>query len=341
MRKIFSMLSLILAGGAAGAQDIHFSQFYESSILRNPSLTGIFTGDYKVGAIYRNQWSSISKPFQTGLANVEGRIALGGDGGDFLSLGLLAYYDKAGSIDLQTIGVYPALNYNKSLGDAHHSFLSVGFTGGYIQRSFDPTKMTFNTQYQGGSFNSGNPSGERLPESRLQNWDLGAGISFNSNFMENDEITYFVGVSGYHFTRPRRSFYAENEDLRLDMKWNASAGISWHLDDQFGVQFHGNYATQGPYSELILGGLLIWERIRERTDEPTISVSGGVFYRLNDAIIPVVKLDYKRYSFSMSYDVTASKLKTASNGQGGFELTVSKTGFFHEEESRTNCPKFW
>ena len=32
----------------ASAQDIHFSQFFETPLLRNPALAGIFTGDIRL-----------------------------------------------------------------------------------------------------------------------------------------------------------------------------------------------------------------------------------------------------------------------------------------------------
>ena len=174
------IIVMMLACYCSQAQDIHFSQFYETSILRNPALTGIFTGDYKVGVIYRSQWSSISKPYQTALVNAETRIPVRGMANDFVSIGLLAYYDKAGSVSLQTLGLYPALNYNKSLSSENNTYLSVGFTGGFIQRSFDPSKATFDNQYQNGRFDPAYSSGEVLPDPSFTQLDAGAGVNFNT-----------------------------------------------------------------------------------------------------------------------------------------------------------------
>ena len=124
-------LTLVVAEQSK-AQDIHFSQFYENAILRNPALTGIFSGDYKAGVNYRNQWSNISVPFQTVLASVESRISVNEDVGDMLSFGVTATYDRAGSISFNSFQVYPAVNFNKALEDKHQSYLSTGFTAGYI-----------------------------------------------------------------------------------------------------------------------------------------------------------------------------------------------------------------
>lgn len=340
MKKLYSILVLLLLTiGAVQGQDVHFSQFYETSILRNPALTGIFTGDYKVGAIYRNQWSSISKPFQTALVSGEVKIPVN-EVGDFVSIGILAFYDKAGSIELKTLGAYPAVNYNKSLEDGHNSFLSVGFTGGYMQRTYDPTKMTFNNQYQNNTYNAANPSGERLSDPKINNWDLGAGISFSSTAGADDQLNYFVGIAGYHFTNPNQSF-ENNNTINLDMRWVGSAGLSTQLSDIYGLHMYANYTRQGSYQEIIAGGLISWNKMETRS-EILFALYGGVFYRYADALVPTVKLKYKDYAIGVSYDLNVSKLKAATNLQGGLEISVFKTGFFRaDDRGRTLCPMFW
>src|SRR5690242_12887659 len=87
---LFLMQAALFHPGKAGAQDIHFSQFYENALLRNPALTGIFTGDYKAGVNYRSQWGNISYPFQTVLASVEMKMPIKRDVKDYFSFGLTA-----------------------------------------------------------------------------------------------------------------------------------------------------------------------------------------------------------------------------------------------------------
>jgi type IX secretion system PorP/SprF family membrane protein len=342
MKKIFTLACCVLALGSAKAQDIHFSQFYETSILRNPALMGTFVGDYKVAAVYRSQWGAIANPFQTGVVTGEVRLPVKGESGDYFTAGLLAYYDKAGASELQTVGIYPALSFTKYLGGGTRSFLTGGFTGGYMQRSFNPDKMTFNTQYQtpGGPLGA---SGEDLSNNHLSNWDVGAGVSLSSA-TEDDRLTYYVGLGGYHFNRPKRSFFNGNEFVRLDMKWCVNAGFTYRLTDQYGIQIHANYNRQGVYNEFIIGGLLGWKRITNNEMDATLALYGGVFYRFADAAVPTIKVDYKRISITASYDVTTSKLNPANNGNGGFEMTIIHTGHFANEKyerSRTICPKPW
>ena len=130
------------------AQDAHLSQFYESNIIRNPALTGIYSGDYKFNIQYRNQWSSVSIPFQTMLLSAETKKSISKDGGDFVSFGLLSSIDKAGTISLNNTQLYATINYNKLLEETHFTYLSIGFAGGFIQRSFNSSKVILDNQYQ-------------------------------------------------------------------------------------------------------------------------------------------------------------------------------------------------
>lgn len=342
IRQLLIAAATITAAQNLHAQDIHFSQFYETSILRNPSLTGLFADDYKVAAVYRNQWSSISKPFQTGLVNVEARIPLN-EVNDFVSFGVLGYYDKAGSVSLSTTAFYPAINYNKSLEDGHNSYLSVGFTGGYIQRNYDPAKATFNNQFQNGSYSAENPTGESLTNNKYNYWDLGAGISYSStNGSEENGLTYIIGISGYHFTQPVSSFY-NNKDIRLGAKWNANLAMSKQVNEKFSFQLHANYSKQSTYNEIIAGGLVGWNK-KGPNGELLFILYGGLYYRFNDAIIPTVRMRYKDFSFTIAYDVNTSKLKAATNLRGAYEISIIKTGLINNPErakSRTICPEFY
>jgi type IX secretion system PorP/SprF family membrane protein len=344
MNKKLTLAALLLMSAATTrAQDIHFSQFYETSILRNPALMGTFVGDYKVAAVYRSQWASISRPYVTGLISGEVRLPVKGQSGDYFTAGLLAYYDKAGSIDLQTVALYPSLAFTKYLGSNSRTFLTAGFTGGYLQRSFDPSKMTTNSQYLGGGWQPTNPTMENVTNNRITNWDMGAGLAVNSG-AEDNHITYYGGVSCYHFTQPKRSFLTDNGLVKLDIKWNVAAGGSYRLSEQYGVQLHLNYARQGVYNEFIGGGMLGWKRVTNNESDPVLAIYGGVFYRAKDAAIPMLKIDYKRISIAASYDFTTSKLRPASGGAGGFELTVMQSGLFEGEKyekARTLCPKPW
>ena len=343
MKKILllALLVALLPLMVIAQADIHFSQFYETSTLRNPAMVGVFSGNYKIAAFYRNQWSSVASPYETMLLNLEYRFVLNGASNDFLSVGLLGFNDKAGDIDQKISAVYPALNYHKSLSQRNNSYLSFGFTAGYLQYSFDPSKATFNNQFQGGVFNAGNPSMENLPSPRFSVMDIGAGINYNVTPGTSDQATYMIGVSGYHFTQPAFSYYTTKRNSE-NIRWNVNAGMIRELNTNLMLQVHANYAVQGTYTELIGGALLGWKTFSVMAD-PTFEIYAGAMFRYADAIAPVIKMKYKNFSMGVSYDVNMSSLKPASNMQGGLELTLSISGNFPENPPgyrKTVCPRF-
>src|SRR6266540_3395245 len=86
------------------AQDPHFSQFFEAPLLRNPSLAGLFAGDIRIQGVYRNQWGSVTTPYQTGSFNMEYKQPIG-KANDFITTGLQILYDRAGTTNFTTSNI--------------------------------------------------------------------------------------------------------------------------------------------------------------------------------------------------------------------------------------------
>ena len=85
------------------------------------------------------------------------------------------------------------------------------------------------------------------------------------------------------------------------------------------------------------------KELKAIADNPDYTIHGGVYLRLNDAVIPTIKIDYHPFSFALSYDVNISKLKTSSYGRGGYELSLTYIGFLDRNNSSLNavrCPRF-
>jgi type IX secretion system PorP/SprF family membrane protein len=329
-RLILFLFSVLLIK-QSGAQDVHFSQFFEAPLWRNPSLAGIFNGDVRVQAVYRDQWNSITNAYKTGSLNAEYKIPVG-KGDDFFTTGLQILNDKAGSIGWVTTQLLPVLNYHKSLSTEKNSYLSLGFMGGWVQRRFDISKMTTNSQYDNGTL------GENFSNAKYSYLDGSVGMSYNSNLKNNPENTFFLGAAYHHFNRPNRSFY-RNSNIELNPKWVFSGGIKLGVSDNAYLTIQADRTMQGGFSETV-AGTLCGLKIGDDIENPDYTLHAGAFLRWNDAIIPVVKLDYNPFSVALSYDVNISKLKQSSYGRGGFELSVSYIGFLKRSEGVQLCPRF-
>ena len=64
MKKII-FIPFLLFELISFSQDIHFSQFMNSTFLYNPGNTGLVNGEHRFLMNYRNQWSSIANPYST------------------------------------------------------------------------------------------------------------------------------------------------------------------------------------------------------------------------------------------------------------------------------------
>ncbi|MEO6917328.1 MAG: PorP/SprF family type IX secretion system membrane protein [Chitinophagaceae bacterium] len=340
MRRIMAGMFLVMVFSAnTDAQDIHFSQFFEAPLLRNPSLAGIFTGDIRVQAVYRDQWNSFTNAYRSGSFNVEYKKPVG-KSDDFITAGLQILYDKAGTAGLTSTYLLPAVNYHKSLSSQKVMYLSVGFMGGIIQKSIDRSKITTNSQYDGTAYNPSLADGESFLNAKYTVPDGSVGTSFNSTFGEEERHSYYFGIAYHHINRPRNSFY-RSANAALNAKYVFSGGVKYAIDDATSFALQADVSQQGPFSEII-GGAMYSFKIGD-PEAPSYTIHGGAFLRWKDALIPVIKIDYNPVSVAISYDVNVSQLKTASQGRGGVELSISYVGFFDRENSSRNrvlCPRF-
>jgi len=341
MKNQFILGMLLFACcNASYAQDPHFSQFFEAPLLRNPSLAGLFAGDIRVQGVYRNQWGSVTVPYQTGSFNVEYKQPVG-RGNDFLTLGMQVLYDRAGTTNFTTSNLLPAINYHKSLSGDKNKYLSVGFMGGYVSRSLDRSKITTNNQYDGTGYNPSLSDGEALTQFNYHYWDGSVGVSFNSAIDGSPNDNYFVGVAYHHFNRPKNSFYT-NPPVELNPKLVFSAGVRFGLDEMSYITIEGDYSKQGGYGDAIAGAMYSY-KIGADYEKPDYIIHFGGYLRWKDAFIPVVKIDYNPFSLGFSYDANISQLKAASQSRGGFELSLTYAGFLDRGNTTKDavlCPRF-
>jgi len=321
----------------ARAQDFHFSQFYETPLLRNPSLAGIFSGDYRIQTVFRDQWNSFTDAYRTGSLNAEVKWPVGQQS-DYFTTALQVLYDKAGTAALTTTELMPALNYHKSLSNDKPMFLSLGFMGGLVEKTIDLSKVTTNSQYNGTAYDPALPNGETILTPTVHYLDGSIGISFNTSFGHENENSMYAGFAYHHLNRPKNSFY-KNPAVELDPKIVFSAGLKTVVNDYSYVTLYGDYSRQGGSTETI-GGVLYSYKLGEDPDNYPYTFTLGALFRWNDALIPVLKLEMYSFNLGISYDVNVSRLNTVSNSRGGFELSLSYTGLLSRDRDRTTNGKF-
>jgi len=113
---IYSLL--LFTTSVLHAQDIHWTQFTMSPLTLNPAFTGDFEGTFRIGGIYRDQYNFVrgrnpgGKGFRTPSFFVDVPIIMLRKR-DWVSAGIVAYADKAGTGGLTNSGFLASTWCNK------------------------------------------------------------------------------------------------------------------------------------------------------------------------------------------------------------------------------------
>jgi type IX secretion system PorP/SprF family membrane protein len=337
MKWKFFITACLLSMISAQGQDINFSQFYELPLLRNPALAGIYKGDFRSTGAFRSQWGSVSTPFKTGALGTEVKFGVSQNSNDYISLGMQITNDLAGDSKMGKTQVLPLFTYHKSVNNEKDAYLSLGVLAGAVQQRFDPSALKFDDQFVNGAYSPTNPTRQSFTNSNLIYWDGGIGLSYSSTMGMDGK--YYLGAAYFHFNEPKVAFNQAN-DVRLNKKFVFNAGLSVPTSEYDRLILYGDFFMQGGHNQAQGGFLYKHDLIQEGLEE-SLSLSAGSFYRWNDAIIPTIKLDYYKLGIGLSYDVNISKLRSASQIRGGFELTLSYKSFLNIRNSsaeKMRCP---
>lgn len=296
------------------SQDIHFARFWMTPLLVNPAQAG---AEHDVRAIinYRNQWNSVATPYSTANVSYDMKIPKKKTGIGFSAAGINIFRDQSGNAKMKTLCGSIAYAYHVYLN--RESTLGAGLYGGFAQRSINYSALQWMNQYDGTSYNAALPSGEQSGGAGLTYLDLGSGIHYEYG---QDKIDFSAGAALFHANRPAYSFYGTEEKLNMKMVGYTNALIRMNKS-KFSLLPGLLYVKQGKSTELFLGTMVRYA-LNEKINSKGTAVALGAHYRNKDALVPVLMLEVAQFSIGFSYDANVSQLKTASNGRGGFEISL-------------------
>lgn len=122
------------------AQDARFSQYFNNPIVLNPALAGNGIEYIRITAIYRTQWAGMGTPFTTQGFAVDKVV-------NRVGLGAAITRNGAGDIGIRTMNIVGNLSYNLPIGSEKINVLSAGLQVGIVNKSFDQSKLSFDSQY--------------------------------------------------------------------------------------------------------------------------------------------------------------------------------------------------
>ncbi|HVW12275.1 MAG TPA: PorP/SprF family type IX secretion system membrane protein [Mucilaginibacter sp.] len=327
---IFIIILQVVAVSRLRAQvDPHFSQYYAYPMWLNPALTGVFNGDVRIGANYKNQWANIDNGYNTGGVSADFRS------GEKAGFGINIMNQAAGNAGYNYFAAYGSFGYGISISADGTQRLHFGVQAGFINRSFDPNKLQFGDQYSPYTgFDPNIPNFENFATTSAIVFDSSTGIYYYDGNSEHGANPFF-GVSLAHLTQSKDAFAEEGLNSRIPLRYTIHGGVKLRITDDYDLTPNFIFMKQQANELKALG---IYNELKTDDDKSLIF---GLLYRVNDAAAASVGYHLNNMNIGLSYDINSSGLNAATHGQGGLELSFSYIFGKHEPEGpEPVCPRF-
>lgn len=309
-------LALVLIAVAVNAQDLNFSQFYNSPIILNPANTGNHGYNWRFINNYRSQWRSLENPYTTIAVSYDHQYYFYAQR---FSWNIYYVNDQSGDKSLNSNKFYLTGSYHTELGKY---LVHGGLQAGVVIRKFSTENLTFPDQFNvaTGQFDPSMPTEEIPYVENLFYPDLNIGLSINR---KSGRFKPEFGFAVYHLNNPKESFLDENNHLhnRNVFHFGGVAHITkktymepWIVllnnTKSNALLFGANLNLPFPANNYNLKHFIVGAFARDGIDQET------------DAAIITAGVKFKYLQIVLSYDYNVSELKTVTNNRGALEFSL-------------------
>ena len=290
---------------SATAQDQHFSMLDLDPMLFNPAYSGFFDGTARFGIIYRNQWASVSTPFQTLSATAEVALLRDRRTMNGLSAGLWLTADREGTLNYGTSAASAIVSWFKGLG-VGNNIISLAAEAGIGQTGFEEENIIMDD------------GTESFARTRAVYPTFGAGAAW---YCQMSDVFYTkLGLSVRNINEPDISYTGLSNDSRLSRRYNIYSRAEWRVSPEWGVLPVIGYQRQEGFNEMVYGCDVRWYVHESPRDY--LVFGAGLMGRHGDAMAVNLAVLWHEWTFAFSYDANLSKLAEASHTIGAFEVGV-------------------
>jgi type IX secretion system PorP/SprF family membrane protein len=341
VKKIIGLgFCAVWAALQGNAQDLHFSQWFNSPLTTNPANTGFIPdADYRLGANYREQWSQVmSAPYRTMSIWGDAQVFRDKIENGWLGLGGVLLRDDAGSSVLVSTEAYGSVAYHQMVGYA--SLITAGFNVGWVNKRINTTSLKFPDQFDGQFFDSQLPTSVVIDQPNINYFDMQGGMNYA--YFPTNKMYLNGGFSVQHINRPRESFFSTDPagfDSRISPRYIGFLNGSFKVNEQVILNPMAYYTNMAGSSESVLG-LNAQYDLEDNGDQQVI---GGLYYRAGDAVIPMIGFVWKNIKLTFTYDVTTSAIKNYDGGFGAWEFALISQGTYSQYNGNRReslCPTF-
>ncbi|MFN3530244.1 MAG: type IX secretion system membrane protein PorP/SprF [Bacteroidia bacterium] len=324
-KKLLIACCLFFAFGELKAQDVMFSQFYANPLYLNPAFAGSGVGP-RFNLNYRNQWPSLPGNYVTYAASYDQYFSAISGG-----IGVQVLSDRIGDPTFAHNQV--AIMYSNNLNITNNLVLKTGFQYMFAQRSLNwlglifPDEIDARLGVQPGTTLENIP-GQAFTNANMHDFSAGA-LLFSENF--------YGGFAFHHLTQPNQSLIPPGVvpwQLRTTIHAGANIEVVRGSRNMPATTLSPNIITvfQGAATQFNFGTYI--------TRGPIV---GGLWYRLNDAVIVSLGLQQGVFRMGYSYDITTSGLRQAALGSHEISFALqleSKERIPRRKMVKIKCPTF-
>ncbi len=332
------------------AQDIHFSQFAMSPLLLNPALSGFSNGDIRGYANFRTQWNTIAggNAYRTLAGGVDMAVGKATRYSSFAGIGVSFFSDQSGVAGFQTNRVDITAAYHIILNKRRNMSLSIGLQGAFNTRGFDPSKATYDFNYDQSTGGINNTQRETFTRTKVYYGDVGAGAFYSATLKSGTDV--YLGASFSHMNQPQISFFSGSTtnglfNEKLYMKFTAHGGATVVLNPKLWIIPNFFVMLQGPASQYNAGAMLkiqIGNKVLTRNFlylGAQLRIANAIADApMADAFILHCRFDYKNFTLGLSYDVNVSKLAVSTSTFGAPEIGLMYVVNTKHRNRQGYCP---
>jgi type IX secretion system PorP/SprF family membrane protein len=348
--KLKSLLIILIISRTIVAQDIPFSNPSSLTTYINPAYTGVINRDIRAGFISRIQ-GNVYAPYKSNLFAADGAIYYNKDKSDFIGVGGYVLNHDDGNKLFKQNSVNVAISYSKFLSSSN-DLVTIGFQGGICEKILNVNNgLHWDSQWSPLK-NNWDPSanGEYYDSRNVNYYDYSVGGLYNKKI--NNKIKFATGISVQHLNRPQLinnskpygPYKSDNVNDRLPRKYTLHATAEIYTGDNATSLIVPTFIISKMISQKFILVGADWKNIFSDDSKTTNylkqkSITFGIYYRWNDAIVPHARIEYKDINIYLAYDFTTSRLANANKGVGSYEFALQY--LFRTKASSKNKPRIF
>lgn len=312
--KILTATILFFFALQTFAQDISYTQSFDSPLNLNPALTGYFPCKYRAGGNYKNRFPAYDNLYKTRTLWFDSKIKIDALRKQWFGAGFRFNNDVAGGSLRNTSGM-ATFAFNHGLTAGNSLYYTVGFGIGYQAHRLNYEGLVFDSQWDGNDFDPFLPANEYTLTSSNGFFDMSAGIMATYESQKANKV--FIGMAMHHINKADESFSGVESPMAQMLVGHFGFDITGNND----IRFSPRVAALIKSRQIDINAGL---EVGFNSSYGTFII--GAYTRNFKEFAPALGVEFRKWTFKASYDFATGTLNNHAVGMAsGLEFSLVKT----------------